>query len=120
MTQQALDLLQKALSLSDEERADLACSLMESLDAAVEEGSGGRVERRNQSSHRRIGHRKRKDHSVGRGQTPDFISADAWQVSKSNSMKQPAWNSKLPLHGISSAASAQLFDLRARSNELLH
>jgi len=37
MTQQAFDLLQKALSLSEEERADLACSLMESLDAAVEE-----------------------------------------------------------------------------------
>jgi len=39
MTQQALDLLQKALSLAEEERADLACSLMESLDAAVEEGA---------------------------------------------------------------------------------
>src|SRR4029077_10528508 len=39
MTQQALDLLQKALSLSEEERADLACSLMESLDAAVDEGA---------------------------------------------------------------------------------
>ena len=39
MTQRALDLLQKALSLSEEERADLACSLMESLDAAVDEGA---------------------------------------------------------------------------------
>jgi putative addiction module component (TIGR02574 family) len=39
MTQQVLDLLQKALSLSEEERADLACSLMESLDAAVDEGA---------------------------------------------------------------------------------
>lgn len=38
MTRQALDLLHKALSLSEEERADLACSLMESLDAAVDEG----------------------------------------------------------------------------------
>ena len=38
MTQQALDLLQKALSLSEEERADLACSLMESLDEKVEQG----------------------------------------------------------------------------------
>jgi putative addiction module component (TIGR02574 family) len=38
MTQQALDLLQKALSLSEEEHADLACSLMESLDT-VEEGA---------------------------------------------------------------------------------
>jgi putative addiction module component (TIGR02574 family) len=37
MTQQALYLLQKALSLSEEERADLACSLMESLDAALED-----------------------------------------------------------------------------------
>jgi putative addiction module component (TIGR02574 family) len=41
MTQRALDLLQKALSLSEEERADLACSLMESLDAAVDEGTEG-------------------------------------------------------------------------------
>jgi len=39
MTQQALDLLQKALSLSEEERADLACSLMESLDSEVDEGA---------------------------------------------------------------------------------
>ena len=38
MTQQALDLLQKALSLSEEERADLACSLMESLDEKVDQG----------------------------------------------------------------------------------
>ena len=39
MTQQALDLLQKALSLSEEERADLACSLMESLDAIADQGA---------------------------------------------------------------------------------
>ena len=39
MTQQAQDLLQKALSLSEEERAELACSLMESLDAAAESGA---------------------------------------------------------------------------------
>lgn len=36
MTQQALDLLQKALSLCEEERADLACSLMDSLDSVVD------------------------------------------------------------------------------------
>jgi hypothetical protein len=35
----ALDLLHKALSLSEEKRADLACSLMESLDGAVDEGA---------------------------------------------------------------------------------
>src|ERR1700738_4120095 len=39
MTKQARDLLQKALFLSEEERADLACSLMESLDTAVDEGA---------------------------------------------------------------------------------
>jgi putative addiction module component (TIGR02574 family) len=39
MTRQALDLLQKALSLSEEERAELACSLMESLDSAVDDGA---------------------------------------------------------------------------------
>jgi putative addiction module component (TIGR02574 family) len=39
MTRQALELLQKALSLSDEERAALAGSLLDSLDTAVEEGT---------------------------------------------------------------------------------
>lgn len=39
MTRQALDLLQRALSLSEEERADLACSLIDSLDSAVDEGA---------------------------------------------------------------------------------
>jgi len=31
--------MQKALSLSEEERADLACSLIDSLDATVDEGA---------------------------------------------------------------------------------
>jgi putative addiction module component (TIGR02574 family) len=39
MTQQALDLLQKALSLSEEERAALAAFLLASLDGAVDEGA---------------------------------------------------------------------------------
>jgi putative addiction module component (TIGR02574 family) len=39
MTQQALDLLQRALSLSEEERAELASSLLDSLDATVDEGA---------------------------------------------------------------------------------
>jgi putative addiction module component (TIGR02574 family) len=39
MTQQALDLLQKALSLSEEERAALADSLLASLDGTVDEGA---------------------------------------------------------------------------------
>jgi putative addiction module component (TIGR02574 family) len=38
MTRQALELLQKALSLSDEERAALASSLLESLDVTVDQG----------------------------------------------------------------------------------
>jgi putative addiction module component (TIGR02574 family) len=37
VTQQASKLLQKALSLSEEERAELAGSLIESLDATVDE-----------------------------------------------------------------------------------
>ena len=37
MTQQALSLLQKALALSEEERAELASSLIDSLDATVDE-----------------------------------------------------------------------------------
>jgi putative addiction module component (TIGR02574 family) len=36
MTEQASTLLQKALALSAEERADLACSLIDSLDATVD------------------------------------------------------------------------------------
>jgi putative addiction module component (TIGR02574 family) len=39
MTQHTSDLLQKALTLSEEERADLACSLIDSLDATVDEGA---------------------------------------------------------------------------------
>jgi putative addiction module component (TIGR02574 family) len=41
MTEQASNLLQKALSLSEEERADLACSLLNSLDPTVDEGASG-------------------------------------------------------------------------------
>jgi len=39
MTQQASELLQKALSLSEQERADLACSLIDSLDPSVDAGA---------------------------------------------------------------------------------
>ena len=39
MTQQASELLQKALALSEEERADLAGSLIESLDTTVDEAA---------------------------------------------------------------------------------
>jgi putative addiction module component (TIGR02574 family) len=39
MTQQAFELLQKALSISVEERAELAGSLIESLDATVDEAA---------------------------------------------------------------------------------
>ena len=41
MTEQTSNLLQKALSLSEEERADLACSLLNSLDPTVDEGAAG-------------------------------------------------------------------------------
>jgi putative addiction module component (TIGR02574 family) len=41
MTEQASNLLQKALSLSEEERADLACSLLNSLDPNVDEDAAG-------------------------------------------------------------------------------
>lgn len=39
MTQQASELLQKALSLSEEERAELAGSLLESLDPTVDQAA---------------------------------------------------------------------------------
>jgi putative addiction module component (TIGR02574 family) len=40
VTPQTLELLQKALSLSDEERAALAGSLLASLDVTLDEGAG--------------------------------------------------------------------------------
>jgi putative addiction module component (TIGR02574 family) len=39
MTEQASEVLKKALSLSEEERAELAGSLIESLDATVDEAA---------------------------------------------------------------------------------
>ena len=39
MTQPAFELLQKALTLSDEERAELAASLIDSLDTDVDAGA---------------------------------------------------------------------------------
>jgi len=39
MTQPAFELLQKALALSDEERAELAGTLIDSLDAKADEGA---------------------------------------------------------------------------------
>jgi putative addiction module component (TIGR02574 family) len=39
MTEQASNLLRKALTLSEEERAELACSLIDSLEPAVDEGA---------------------------------------------------------------------------------
>jgi putative addiction module component (TIGR02574 family) len=41
MTEQASNLLQKALTLTDEERADLASSLIDSLDPTFDEGVAG-------------------------------------------------------------------------------
>ena len=41
MTQPAFELLQKALTLSDEERAELAASLIDSLDTNVDAGAEG-------------------------------------------------------------------------------
>jgi putative addiction module component (TIGR02574 family) len=52
MTQPAFELLQKALALSDAERAELAVSLIDSLDATVDEGAEGAW---NQEIARRIG-----------------------------------------------------------------
>jgi putative addiction module component (TIGR02574 family) len=45
MTEKASKLLQTALTLSQEERADLACSLIDSLDATAEEGADEAWER---------------------------------------------------------------------------
>lgn len=39
MTRQGLNLLQKALSLSDKERAELVSSLIDSLDSIADEGA---------------------------------------------------------------------------------
>jgi len=45
MTEKTSKLLQTALTLSEEERADLACSLIDSLDATAEEGADEAWER---------------------------------------------------------------------------
>ena len=45
MTEKTSKLLQTALTLSEEERADLACSLIDSLDATAEEGADQAWER---------------------------------------------------------------------------
>ena len=39
MTDRASELMQEALSLTEEERAELACSLIDSLDPALDEGA---------------------------------------------------------------------------------
>ena len=39
VTEQASNLLEKALTLSEEERAEVACSLIDSLDPTVDEGA---------------------------------------------------------------------------------
>lgn len=39
MSERTSERMQKALSVSEEERADLACSLIDSLDATVDEGA---------------------------------------------------------------------------------
>jgi putative addiction module component (TIGR02574 family) len=45
MTERTSELMQKALRLSKEGRADLACSLIDSLDATVDEGAESAWER---------------------------------------------------------------------------
>src|SRR5882762_5113316 len=72
MTQQALDQLQKALSLSEEEQAELASSLLDSLDATVDEGPRTHGARRSPAA---CGHRlrKSKDGSMGRGSKKVFV-----------------------------------------------
>jgi putative addiction module component (TIGR02574 family) len=45
MTQPAFELLQKALTLSDKERAELAASLIDSLDTNVDAGAAGEWKR---------------------------------------------------------------------------
>jgi len=73
MTQQALDLPQKVLSLSEEERAELASSLLDSLDATVDKGAenawGEEIARRIAD----IDSEKAKDGSMGRGSKKDFV-----------------------------------------------
>lgn len=39
MSDRTIELMQKALILSEEERADLACSLIDSLDPTIDEGA---------------------------------------------------------------------------------
>jgi putative addiction module component (TIGR02574 family) len=52
MTEQAANLLQKAFSLSEEERAEFVCSLIDSLDTTADAGA---EEAWNEEIRRRIG-----------------------------------------------------------------
>jgi len=76
MTQQASELLQKALSLSEEERTELAGSLIESLDATVDEAAEAAW---NQEIARRIedlDSGKSEDRPMGSSSIKDFLQID--------------------------------------------
>jgi hypothetical protein len=76
MTQQTLELLQKALSLSEEERTALADSLFASLDGIVDEGAEKAWE---QDLSPYCGDRlgKSEDDPVGRGSGKAFVQTHA-------------------------------------------
>jgi putative addiction module component (TIGR02574 family) len=80
MTEQASNLLQKALTLTDEDRAELASSLIDSLDPTVDEGTAGAWD---QEIARRI-----SDLDAGRAKTVSWDEVRSRLISKLSNGKQ--------------------------------
>ncbi len=97
MTEQGSNLLQKALSLSEEERADLACSLLNSLDPNVDEDAAGAWDK---EIARRIS-------DLGSGQT----NTVSWEEVRNRlSSKLPMATKKVEFHEAASLELDSAFD----------
>lgn len=77
MTDRASELMQEALSLTEEERAELACSLIDSLDPALDEGAEAAWEQEIGPPHRRTGLRKGQNRPLERCPRPYLFQAAA-------------------------------------------
>jgi hypothetical protein len=72
MTQQALELLQKALTLPEEERTALVRSLIESLEEVADQGAERAWDEDIARAHRRARFRQSKNSVMGRSSAADF------------------------------------------------
>jgi len=83
MTQEASELLKKALALSTQERAQLVDSLLESLEERHEDPADrrSRLERRDRTSHWRARLGQGQNYPLGRGPPAHFGQTDKWPLS---------------------------------------